>query len=226
MWARREALNARLPDPETAVREAAAHPARPVSLMDCGDNIGGGGPGDSTILLAEILRQGVRDCLVVLYDPQAVQACVAAGVRNPVRLDVGAKTDDRHGQPLELTGTVRTITDGSYVNRGPMFTGMSVNMGRTAVFVVDDVEVILTERRVQPFDMEALRSVGIEPTERLIIGLKSAVHFRADYGPIARAIYDLDTPGVHNPDVTLYDYRRLRRPMWPLDGDQGLGVGH
>jgi len=103
------------------------------------------------------------------------------------------------------------------VNRGPMMTNMPVNLGRLVVFVVGDVEVLICERRAQPFDMQCLRSVGIEPTDRLIIGLKSAVHFRADYQRVARKIIEIDTPGIHNPDVTRYSYRRLRRPIWPLD---------
>jgi len=134
-----------------------------------------------------------------------------------VSLKVGGKTDDRHGEPLNLTGYVKLMSDGNYINRGPMMTGLRTAMGRSVVLVVGEVEIILTERRIQPFDMEALRSLGIEPTRRLLIGLKSAVHFRADYGTIATKIFEIDTPGVHNPDVTRYNYEHLRHPIWPLD---------
>ena len=79
------------------------------------------------------------------------------------------------------------------------------------------IEIVLTEHRVQPYDTQALRFLGIESADRLLIGLESAVHFRADYGPLAQRIFEVDTPGVHHPDVTQYDYCHLRRPIWPLD---------
>jgi len=169
------------------------------------------------MLQALIEAQAPRTAVAVIADPEAVAAAWDAGEGNEATLTIGGKTDDRHGAPLTLTGTVRLLSDGNYINEGPMFTGLHVAMGRTAVFVVGEVEIVLTERRVQPWDAQALRSVGIEPAERLIIGLKSAVHFRAHYGPLARRIFEIDTPGIHNPDVTQYDFRRLRRPMWPLD---------
>ena len=92
-------------------------------------------------------------------------------------------------------------------------------MGRTAVIQVGGVEVILTERRIQPYDAEVLRSVGIEPQTRKLIALKSAVHFRADYTPIAHQILEVDTPGVHSPNLFNYDYKKLRHPIHPLDSN-------
>ena len=169
-------------------------------------------------MLAEIINSGAPRCTVaVIADPEAVAKAVAAGVGKQVTLTLGGKTDKLHGDPLNVTGYVRLVSDGVYENRGPMMTGMPVTLGRTVVFVVGGVEVIITQRRAQPFDMQCLRSVGIEPTQRLIIGLKSAVHFRADYMKVAKRIFDLQTPGIHNPDVTRYAYKNLRRPMWPLD---------
>jgi microcystin degradation protein MlrC len=169
------------------------------------------------MLQALIEAKVPRSTVALIADPEAVAGAWTAGAGNEATLTVGGKTDDRHGPPLILTGTVRRLSDGNYVNQGPMFHGTPVAMGRTAVFVVGDIEIVLTEHRVQPYDTQALRCLGIEPAERLLIGLKSAVHFRADYGPLARCIFEVDTPGVHHPDVTRYDYRHLRRPIWPLD---------
>ena len=92
-------------------------------------------------------------------------------------------------------------------------------MGRTVVIKVDGIEIILTEKRIQPYDAEVLRSVGIEPTDRKLVALKSAVHFRADYTPLAHKILEVDTPGVHSPDLFSYDYRKIKRPIFPLDPD-------
>ena len=91
------------------------------------------------------------------------------------------------------------------------------NMGRTVVVQVGGVEIIVSEKRIQPFDAEVIRSVGIDPEDRKIVVLKSAVHFRADFAPFAHEILDVDTPGVHSPNLFSYKFENLRRPIFPLD---------
>ncbi len=218
VWSRREAFRLELTPLHEAIEYAIESGEGPVILADGSDNPGGGAPCDGTVMLQALVEANApRAVVAIIADPEAVGRAIAAGVGNEVTLTVGGKTDNRHGSPLTLSGYVRLIADGRYANQGPMMTGFPTSMGRTAVFVVGDVEIVLTERRIQPFDMEVLRCVGIEPTRRLIIGLKSAVHFRADYQKIAEKIFEIDTPGVHNPDLRQYRYERLRRPMWPLD---------
>src|SRR5262245_41823973 len=113
-WERRQEFQSQLPTPDVAVSEAMRAAEAPVVLMDVGDNVGGGSPADSTILIAEVLKQRASNVLVVLYDPDAVQACVQAGVRQDVDLAVGAKTDRRHGSPVRIQGRVRLIADGLF----------------------------------------------------------------------------------------------------------------
>lgn len=218
LWSRRGDFKASL----TPVREAVEYALRtkrgPVVLADGSDNPGGGAPCDGTVMLDALVRANVPSAVVaIIADPEAVAQAHMAGAGRRTTLVVGGKTDKRHGPPLTLTGEVRWAGEKDYVNKGAMMTGMRVSMGRAAVFAVNNVEVILTENRFQPFDCEALRCLGIEPRERLLIGLKSAVHFRADYQPIAAKIFDLDTPGIHSPNLFNYEYRRLRRPIYPLD---------
>jgi len=218
MWDRREDLRVHLTPVEETIEYALETGDGPVVLADGSDNPGGGAPCDGTVMLKALVEANVPgSTIAIIVDPEAVAGAIEAGVGNEVTLQVGGKTDDRHGPTLELTGYVRLISDGFYANKGPMYTGVVSAMGRTVVFVVGEVEVILTEQRIQPFDCEALRCVGIEPHDRLLIGLKSAVHFRADFGPIASAIFEVDTPGIHNPDVTLQTFDHVRRPIWPLD---------
>ncbi len=85
------------------------------------------------------------------------------------------------------------------------------------MLVIGGTEVVVSERRDQLRDAEMLRTVGIEPLRRRLLAVKSAVHFRADIGPLAERIFDADTPGVHRPDFASYTYERLRRPIYPLD---------
>ncbi|MDD5678308.1 MAG: M81 family metallopeptidase [Kiritimatiellae bacterium] len=218
IWSRRQDFRVSL----TPVREAIDYALRakhgPVLLADGSDNPGGGAPCDGTVMLAELVRANVPSAVVaIIADPEAVARAHQVGAGHQATLVVGGKTDARHGSSLTLTGEVRWVGEKEYVNKGPMMTGMRVSMGRAAVFVVNNVEIILAENRFQPFDCEALRCLGIEPRERLLVGLKSAVHFRAGYQTMAAKIFELDTPGIHSPNLSLYTYRRLRRPIYPLD---------
>jgi microcystin degradation protein MlrC len=218
IWERRGDFAVTLTPVPEAIAYARSQAQGLVVLADGSDNPGGGGPCDGTVILRHFLEAGVTDAVVaVIADPEAVARAIDAGVGNSVTLELGGKTDDRHGAPLPLTAHVRLLSDGRFVMRGPMGGGVHADMGRTAVLVAGGVEIVVTERRLQPYDTELLRSVGIEPTLRRLIALKSAVHFRSTYQEIADRIFDADTPGVHRPDFANYPYRRVRRPIYPLD---------
>lgn len=223
-WSQREAFavrNASVPD---AVARALAAPDGLTVIVDVGDNIGGGGPGDGTVLLKALLDAGAKGAVVAIADRAAVAAAVGAGVGGHVDVAVGGKVDGRHGAPVSITGTVRTIASGRYTNKGPYMTGAVVEMGRSAVVDVDGIEVLLTERKTSPFDLEQLRSVGIEPTERRIVVVKAAIAWRAAYEPIAAQIIEVDTPGVTSTDLSAFSFKYLRRPIYPLDPDTEYGA--
>ena len=218
LWERREEFRVSLVTAEEAIKYALRTGKGPVVLADVSDNPGGGSPCDGTVMLQELVNANVPSAVVaVIVDPEAVRAARGAGVGQTVTLTIGGKNDRRHGDPLTLTGKVAWAGEKEYVNKGPMMTGTTVKMGMTTVFVVNNVEIILTENHFQPFDPEALRCLNIEPSDRLLIGLKSAVHFRAGYQDLAAKIFEVDTPGITAPDVRRYNYRRVRRPIFPLD---------
>ena len=224
IWEMRTAFTFNLHTVESAIELANQTDSKPIVLADGADNPGGGGPCDGTTILQKFIAADVQAAVIaVIADPESVAQAVAAGVGNRVQLNVGGKTDTQHGAPVALTGDVKTLSDGKFTLKGPMGRGTAGNMGRTAVIQVGGVEIILTERRIQPYDAEVLRSVGIEPQTRKLIALKSAVHFRADYTPIAHQILDVDTPGVHSPNLFNYDYQKLRRPIYPLDSTVPYG---
>ncbi|MCC6313406.1 MAG: M81 family metallopeptidase [Thermomicrobiales bacterium] len=205
--------------PREAVAEAIAYPTGPVMLVDVGDNIGGGTTGDGTALLAELIAQDARDAVVVIADPESAEAAIAVGVGAMVDLSVGGKVDQRHGEPVAVRGVVRRITDGRWIHEGPENAGAPADMGPTAVVAVGGVDIVLTSCKSMPGDLAQLRSVGIEPAERQIIVVKSAVRWRGGYGPIAKHAIDVDTPGLGSVDLSRFEFRRLRRPIWPLDPD-------
>ena len=207
-----------LVETEEAVRVAMEAPEQPVILAEIGDSPAGGSSGDGTVTLRALLEAGADSVAIVVKDPEAVEEAARIGVKGPFKMKVGGKTDEFHGDPVMLEGTVRAITDGTYRNRGPMATGVQVDLGRTAVIRVRrSFDVLLTERRVSPTDPQVLRQAGIEPTDKKIVVLKSGGHFRAAYTPLAGKIIDVNTPGVTAADLTIFRYENVRRPIFPLD---------
>jgi microcystin degradation protein MlrC len=221
-WARRKEFAADLPDARTAVRQALAAPGGPVVLADLADNVGGGSPGDGTELLAELLAQlegrpATGPALVLLADAEAVAQAIGAGVRERVRLRLGGKADRDHGDPVWVEGEVRLIADGRFLNRGPMRDGLVDDQGRTVVLECGPLLLVLTERKMPMWNLEQLRSLGIEPTRLGIIVVKGAVAHRAAYGPIAAEMIEVATSGACAGDVRQFTYQNVRRPLFPLD---------
>jgi microcystin degradation protein MlrC len=225
IWERRGEFVVRPVPVDEAVAAAMAAARGPVVLADIGDNPGGGTPADGTVLLEALLRHGAtRAALAIMADPESAAAAVAAGEGATVALRLGGKVDTLHGAPLDVTARVLRVTDGRFRHKGPMSTNLEMNLGPTAVIAITganggEVRVVLTTHRYQPTDLEVFRSQGIEPTEQQIVAVKSSVHFRAAFTPIAAAIVEVDTPGLTTPHMERFDFRRIPRPIYPLDGD-------
>jgi microcystin degradation protein MlrC len=216
-WDRRAEFACKVPKAAEAVCAAIAQRDGLTVLVDVGDNVGGGTPGDGTVLLDELLKQSAQGALVLLCDPEAVAICVSTGVGQKATLRVGGKCDQHHGPPVEITGMVRTLHNGIYRNIGPMRDGVLEDQGRTAVVDVGGVLIVLTERRMPMWNLEQLRTLGIEPTRLRIVVVKAAIAYRAAYAPIATKIIEVDTPGLTAADVREFPYKRLERPIFPLD---------
>ncbi len=217
-WEIRHQFLKALRTPEDAIDAAMRAERGPIILADVADNMGGGGSGDTTVLLRALLDAGAEDVgFALIVDPEAVAACVAAGPGSGVRLSLGGKIAEAHGGPIDCEGVVRALTDGRFVNKGPMGTGVTTTLGRTARVQIGSVEVIVTENRTAPNDPEVFRHCGIEPTDKHILVVKSRGHFRAAYEPFAADIIEVDCPGFASPNLEHFDYKKLRRPIFPLD---------
>jgi microcystin degradation protein MlrC len=225
LWGIREEFVVRPTPVDDAVHQGMEAPEGPVVLADIADNPGGGAPADGTVLLEALLRLGARNAVVVpMVDPDVVQLAIAAGPGATIEASVGAKVDDMHGSPQAISARVVRLTDGKFVHKGPMNTGVPVDLGPTAVLEAQGqsggaVKIVTTSLRYQPTDLEVLRSQGIEPTQQQIIVVKSSVHFRAAFTPIARQIIEVDTPGLTSPHLDRLQYRNIVRPMYPFDRD-------
>lgn len=219
LWDARHDLCVPCPGPEEAVRTALASEIAPVVLVDLGDNIGGGSPGDGTVLLAELIRQGARRAVVVLFDPEAARNAAATGQGGRFLGQVGGKTDGIHGEPVSIEGVVRTLQEGTWIETEPRHGGRRLNdQGLTAVIEIEGSNlVVVNSLRTPPFSLGQLTSLGIDPTEQQILVVKAAVAYKAAYGPIARRVIEVDSPGLTAADPRRFTYRHRRRPLFPLD---------
>jgi microcystin degradation protein MlrC len=219
LWELRDRLVAKLPDAATAVRQALQAPRSPVLLVDTGDNVGGGSAADGTVVLAELLRQGATEGVVCLYDPGSVQACAAAGVGAEVALIVGGKVDRLHGDPVPVTGRVRVLHDGTYVEPAVRHGGKRINhMGLTALVEIQGHNLlVLTSERHPPFSLGQLTCLGIQPERQRLLVVKAAIAYKAAYAPIAGTTIEVDTPGLTAVNPERFAYQHIRRPMYPLD---------
>ncbi|HEY3080383.1 MAG TPA: M81 family metallopeptidase [Chloroflexota bacterium] len=218
-WEMREGLQGGTVSPRAALQHAVAAKRGPVVLMDVGDNIGGGSPADSTVLLAEARRQGATGFLQTLYDPTAVQTCVQAGVGSTVTLKVGAKTDDRHGRPVEVTGRVRLLHEGKFEDTRPTHGGARYfDQGLAAVLdTVEGHTLVLNSKRCGNTSIEQMYSLGVRPEKYQVVVAKGVQSPRPAYEPIAAEIILVNTPGVTTADLSYFDYRHRRRPLYPFE---------
>jgi microcystin degradation protein MlrC len=224
-WAQKEDFVYRGEPLEQAIARAkrmAEETGGPILLLDHADNCASGATQDTMYVLKEALRQGLTGIAVgPVRDPLAVEQMIRAGVGAKLTLSVGGRMDmpaiGAKGEPLELTGVVRAITDGEYTITGPQFQGMRCYMGRSAVLDTGAAEIVVIERNQEPWDRGVFTSVGIDPTVKRFLLLKSRMYFRPVFLPIAKGMVFCDSIGVGSSDWTRFDYRKLRRPIYPLD---------
>jgi microcystin degradation protein MlrC len=226
-WDDREAFVYKLEPLAESIARAKAMPPKqpgdgPVVLLDHYDNCASGGTMDTTVVLAEILRQGLEDVAAfAVFDPEAVQQAIKAGVGAEVTLSIGGKLKmpaiPVESPPLTVTGTVKTISHGRFKNRGPMGRGVQMNMGPSVVLDTGKVEIVLISSHTEPSDLNCFLSLGIDPTQKRYVMLKSRIHWRAGLGPLAKAVVECAGVGVCTSDYDELRFEKVRRPVIPLD---------
>ncbi len=213
--------------PEDAVSRAKqrGEPGSPVVLADTQDNPGAGGNGDTTGLLAALVRQNAREAtLGLLVDAESAARAHAAGQGATLAFMLGGRSRVAGDAPFAGEFTIERLGDGHFTCTGPMFKGFRMNLGPMALLrsrAAPGVRVVLASRKCQAADQEMFRHVGIEPRRERILGLKSSVHFRADFEPIAREVLVVKAPGPALADPAEFQWTKLRkgvrlRPMGPV----------
>lgn len=217
-----------------AVRRAMAlsrSAARPVVICDPQDNPGAGAVGDSTGLLAALLSEGATGaCIGVIWDPGSAAQAHKAGEGATVEARIGGSFPEIGGPPVQVAAMVERLSDGHFTFTGPMYGGATANLGPMACLRVrqggGDLRIVVGSTRAQNADQENFRVVGIEPGAQRIVAVKSAVHFLADYEPIAEEVIFAEAPGANPCALDRIPYRRLRPgvrlgPLGPVYGAGG-----
>jgi microcystin degradation protein MlrC len=219
-WHLREGFVGRLIAVDEALDRAAGLDG-PVCLLDMGDNVGGGSPGDGTVLAHALHGRRLGPAVVALADPESAQQGAAAGVGARQRLRVGGKTDGRHGPPLDADFTVRGLFGGRFEEPQPRHGGFTTfDQGPAAVVETDaGLTVVLTSRRMVPFSIRQLTSCGVEPARYRVLVAKGVHAPAAAYAPVCRHLIRVDTPGVTSADLSRFEYHHRRRPMFPFEPD-------
>ena len=194
----------------------------PIVMLDHCDNVASGGTMDTTAVLAEALKQGLQDALFfAIHDPDSVQQAIAAGVGNEVTLQLGGKSAmpsiGAPATPLQITARVRRITDGEYTLRGPMGAGARARNGATVLLQAGGIEIVVMSLYQEPADLECFYSVGVDPTRKRFVIIKSRVHWRAGLGDLAREVIECAGVGVTTSDYAQLRFEKVRRPVFPLD---------
>jgi microcystin degradation protein MlrC len=192
---------------------------KPVCLLDMGDNVGGGSPGDSTHLAHALEKHKIAGAFVCLYDPESVQQADRAGAGQRVQLRMGGKTDDLHGKPLECEVTVRSLHDGDYTEPEVRHGGRNWGtLGRTAIVETDGgLTIQLTSVRNAPFSIQPIRCCGLDPTSFQILVAKGVIAPVAAYQEVCPTLIRVNTPGCTSADFSSFTYKHRRRPLYPFE---------
>lgn len=188
-------------------------------FADVTDNPGGGTAGDGTNLLRGLLNRKIRNvAFASIFDPDTVAAAEKCGVGNTFRAQLGGRSNPEvSGYPIVQDAYVKSITDGKVQYKGIMDTGCVMDMGPSAVLVIEGIEIIVISKRMQPRDIEIFRANGINPYDKRILVTKSSVHYRATYEAEAEECFDIEVPGEMPQRPEDIHYCHVRRPIYPLD---------
>src|SRR5262245_7438636 len=220
LWEHRKEFEGEFLSIDSALDQAASLTG-PVCLLDMGDNVGGGSPGDGTLLAQGIHERKLPKGLVVLCDPESVAMAEAIGEWGTGLFHVGGKSDKLHGPPLACEATVQGLFDGKFDEPHPRHGGIKAyDQGRTAVIRTGTgLTIVLTSRRTPPFSLRQITSCGLDPAEFHLIVTKGVNAPIAAYREVCRTFLRVNTPGCTAADISELHYEHRRRPLFPLERD-------
>lgn len=217
-WSKRSELEPDLVSPVEAIARGRAMAAGPVILVETADCCGGGAAGDSAATLRCLLDSGIQQpSLIPIVDPAAAQACHAAGIGAELTLNIGHSIDPGWGKPVNVSGKVVAISDGTFTYRGGIWEGRQGQMGPAARFDVGSIQIALASHPTYEWCGEQFEILGMQPQSARFVVAKNPMNYQLAFGAYCRAAFILDTPGPTPATLRHVRHRRLRRPYFPAD---------
>ncbi len=193
----------------------------PVVLAEPTDNAGGGAPSDNTTILRELIARNAQNAAIgPIWDPIAVRLCFDAGLGAHFPLRLGGKTGPQSGTPIDATVEVIALARDAWQSFGPT----NVPVGDCAAARIGGVEIVLITKRTQALGLELFTNLGIDPRAKSVLVVKSTNHFMAAFGPIAKRVLYVDSDAPLSRDYRKIDYKKVKRPIWPLDAETSPGL--
>ena len=214
----RQVFGCQLIDVDQALRQAAAGSQR-TCLLDMGDNVGGGSPGDGTTLAHAMHVARLDSAFVCLYDPAAALQAREAGSGAVLTLSMGGKTDNLHGPPLVAEVMVGSMHDGRFAISSPTHGGRTgYDMGSSVVVKTrHGLTIMLISSRIPPFALEQLSCCGLDPRSFKLLVAKGVNAPIAAYRLVCEQFIRVNTPGLTCADMTSMTYQHRRRPLFPFE---------
>jgi microcystin degradation protein MlrC len=210
---RRARFAVTLPDPAAALRQALAAPPGLVALLDPADNPLSGGIADTPEMLRTLVAAGleVPAVFAFLHDPASVAAAQEAGIGARLTRHLGATITEAFGRPVITDVEVERLTDGRFVNEGPMERGAPVVLGPTCVLRVGNLRIICTTLKESAVDPGFFALHGIDLGATRLLANKGKNHFRAAFKDRCAAIVECDAPGPAALDLRPLPWRHVPR---------------
>lgn len=219
-WARRFDLEPDILTPDEAIDKGLEVDGGPVILVEASDCCGGGAAGDSVWALRSLVSRALDVASIsMVVDPEAAATCHKAGEGANVRISLGHRMDTRWGEPVEVIGVVTKVSDGRFIYSGGIWDGVEGEMGPSAVVKMGEARVLISSQPTYDWADEQYRSVGLDAREVKFVVAKNPMNYRMAYDDFAKAVFVLDTPGPTPPTMKQVDFKKVKRPYFPLDED-------
>ncbi|MEM7134879.1 MAG: M81 family metallopeptidase [Chloroflexota bacterium] len=217
-WARRHELEPRVWAPEDAIARGLGLSGDPVALIETADCCGGGAAGDSVATLRALLAANLEEpAYVPVIDPEAALTCHSAQVGTSVSLQLGHKLDGRWGKPLSLTVIVQQLHHGQFTYQGGIYDGVVGEMGPTALVSSGSIQILIMSHGTYDWRDEQMQTLGLHPEQFKFVVAKNPMNYRMIFDQVAAGIFILDTPGPTPPSIRRAQFKRLKRPFFPVD---------
>ena len=195
---------------------------KPILLIEPADNIGGGTPGDATDLLSRLLQSNQEGIVAIINDPDSVKDCHQHNVGYEIGLNVGAKFDKFHGDPIKLKATIQKLSNGKFTLKNKQshlasMMGMNIDMGLSAVVKNKHLTLLLTSIKTPPMDLGQLISQDISPEDAKLIVIKAAVSHKDAYDPIASHSFYIDSQGLCTSNLKRLPFKKIGNKIISLN---------